>query len=105
MGDAGGRRGGRERRPAGPTPAELQSRQQQRQHLQQYLNRLWKGLIDAQKGDVFTVLDVLDKCSSLDERMQCVHALMRAPAEVSYESDAQPVKVPMWDAVGTHRSC
>lgn len=74
----------RERRTAALTPAEMQSRIQAREHLRHDIQRLWKGLLDAQKGDVDIVLDVLAGCNSLDERQQCMAGIMKAQPQVSY---------------------
>ncbi|KAF8072835.1 LDL3 [Scenedesmus sp. PABB004] len=82
---AGGRRGGgggaRERRLAGELPADAEARAAAREHYRDTVTLLWRGLLDAQSGEVETVNDVLAGCDSLDARQQCMAAVMRASPE------------------------
>lgn len=49
---AAGRRGRGERRAAAPTPLDMASRVAAREHLRNDITRLWRGLLDAQQGNV-----------------------------------------------------
>eukprot|EP00878_Enallax_costatus_P019801 GHUV01020904.1.p1 GENE.GHUV01020904.1~~GHUV01020904.1.p1 ORF type:complete len:1234 (+),score=527.47 GHUV01020904.1:96-3797(+) len=83
-----GGRGGRHA--AGLTPGEMQNRLQTQREMADSLGRLWKGFIDAQAGDVHTVMDVLNSCASLDDRQRCMAAVMRAPAETLHHLSESP---------------
>ncbi|WIA08913.1 hypothetical protein OEZ85_008331 [Tetradesmus obliquus] len=91
QGAAGRRTRTGERRQAGMLPAEAASRAAAREQFRHDVTRLWRGLLDAQQGDVAVVNDVLSGCDSLDTKQQCIAAILRAtPQALSQLSQDGP---------------